>query len=472
MIDGNGSEEEESVSFTIPIPPATPPRNFRTPLSTPTSISANNSSPGINNDNNVNISSLVDQYALINNSGICNSCNDASALKTSLTCLMCSHKFHAVCTNVDGDKSGNEVICARTFYSSFMKASGGVYSQRPGNFVFICDFCMTSFEHKKTAKSEDKLDKMGSRVDNLSQNVDEIKSMLLDLSSRTNSVHAQSDQSESSITSMGINQNATTENYKNALLKNSKTRSVLIIENNNATDKSIDNIIIENGIHVDKTVNKESGNSVFVCPTQEDRDNLNKKISEAYPELKTRQPPELLPTISVANLSTNYQVNQLKEVIFKEHRDIKFISEQGEKFEVISVRPQKKDNSKFHATIRVGNNIRKIIKNLGDRLYIGSNSNPVYDSFHIKRCNKCQKFNHYHADCKASESTCGYCSGKHESKSCPEKTDFNFSPKCSNCSVGSSSNCESHSAFDLNCPAYKAEQEKRRKMIHFYNQKN
>ena len=449
----NDSDVDENVSFSLPIPPATPPRKASTTVfSTLSSGYVSNTS----------------QYALIDHSGICSNCNDACAMKTSLTCLLCSQKFHAVCTNVDGDKSGNEVICARTFYGSFMKASTGVYSQRPGNFVFICDCCMTTFEHDKTVKSEDKIDKVESRVNDLSQNVDEIKSILLNLTSQNGQSLSDSvNKSHISTTDVPV-----PSDYRDALVKPTKTRSVLIVEGDNSVGCNIDDIIIENGIHVEKTVKKNSGNSVFVCPTQEDRDNLNQKLSEVYPEIKTRQPPDLLPTISVANLSVSYGENQLKEVIFKEHRDIKFMVEQGEKFEILAVKPQKKDNMKFQATIRIGNSIRKMIKNLGDRLYIGSNSNPVYDTFHVKRCNKCQKFNHYHSDCKSENVTCGYCSKNHESKNCPIKASPNFIPKCTNCSSNNRSEIDNHSSFDLTCPSYKSEQEKRRRMISFYNQKN
>ena len=120
--------------------------------------------------------------------------------------------------------------------------------------------------------------------------------------------------------------------------------------------------------------------------------------------------------------------------------------------------------------LRVGNGIRKMIKNLGDHLYIGSNSSLVYNTFHIKCCKKCQKYNHYHSDCKAKDPTCGHCSGKHESNSCTMKDTPSFKAKCSNCSHKNTES-QDHSAFDLTCTSYKAEQEKLRDMINFY-QKN
>lgn len=90
--------------------------------------------------------------------------------------------------------------------------------------------------------------------------------------------------------------------FKDALVKSTK-RSVLIVENNISATNGIDDIIIENGIHVNKTIKKGSG-SVFVCPSQENRNNLDKKLNERYSKIITRLVPELFPTIFVANLGT------------------------------------------------------------------------------------------------------------------------------------------------------------------------
>ena len=113
-------------------------------------------------------------------SGICTSCNDTEALKTSLTCMFCSVKFHAVCRNADTDKTGTDIICARTFYKSYVQVTSkeGIYTRRFGNFAFVCNMCKTKAEAIMVATQTNKIDKMDRRIDNLANNISEIKAML------------------------------------------------------------------------------------------------------------------------------------------------------------------------------------------------------------------------------------------------------------------------------------------------------
>ena len=129
--------------------------------------------------------------------------------------------------------------------------------------------------------------------------------------------------------------------------------------------------------------------------------------------------------------------------------------------------------SHLMATIRVSNNIRKIIETQRDRLYIGSFSYKVFDQFHIKRCNKCQGFRHYKSECKSDITVCGYCSKNHPLENCSEKEHNNFLPCCKNCARGKFQDQKhSHTAFDRICPSYIAEQQVLRKTINYYSPKN
>ena len=81
------------------------------------------------------------QYAIINNNGICTSCNDSDASSTKLCCLFCQLNFHATCSCTDavrGDKTGKQVICPSTFYKSFnaVTSGQGIHGERHGNFSF------------------------------------------------------------------------------------------------------------------------------------------------------------------------------------------------------------------------------------------------------------------------------------------------------------------------------------------------
>ena len=431
-----------------------------------------NTSKGIthtsNLDKNLQLTKhLTKQFASIDENGTCNSCGDTKSMECSLMCLFCKDSFHAVCKDADQDRSGIEVICARSFYNNFNKLSEGINKTRFGTFTFACNACLTIFEQDKVSTSESKVDLIDRRVNNLSQSVDEMKSLLNQIVSL----------STPTTTPEPAEAPKRVPSFSEVVEKPLK-RSVLILESKSPDDKEedskvLDKIISENSIHVDKRYENKKGETVVVCPTEDYIEVLNKKLSHNRPEIKTHQPPDRCPTISVANLSQQYEEHELNDLILQAHPNIKSLAESGETFLVLKVKQQIKNNTRYQATIRVSNSIRKIIEGQGDRLYICSFSCKVFDQFHVKRCNNCQGYGHYKAVCKAKQSSCGYCSKNHHSESCPDKDVNGFLPCCSNCHKNKfDSQKHTHFAFDRSCPSYAAEQKQLRKTISYYDQKN
>ena len=417
------------------------------------------------------------QLGVLDNSGICTSCEDAEAHQCVLKCFLgCGNLFHAVCRDAKHDRSGNNTITTRSFFSAFERTvNSDIYKTRPGNFVFVCDFCMTKHEHEKASTEETKVDILNNRVNNLSNTVNEIKSLL------NTAINSPSSPLQPVPTRSTAN--SPTESWADIARKPLK-RSVLLLENkdgssiaNAPVNKEVDKLIAENKIPIDISYQSKSGAMAYVCPTEEDRKILNEKLGELIPSVKTTVPQERLPTIGIANLNSKYTDSELHDKILSSQPKIKEFIEQGEQFQVLNVRSHRKDDNKYQATIRVGTKIRHIIEVQGDKLYFndpgGNFSCPVFDRFHVKRCNKCQRFGHYISDCTETKHTCGYCSMDHESVNCPEDP-HKYTPCCSNCKNHNKfdSDKHSHTAFDRTCRAYGVEQDKLRKSINFYNQKN
>ena len=410
---------------------------------------------------------ISQQFAFIDDQGTCSSCGDASASQCSLICLFCKSLFHAVCKDaMKGDKKGNDVICTRSFYNTF----SNINHKRPHNFLFACDACMTQEEHVEVATSESKVDLIDKRVNNLSKSMEEMK----DLLSKVVTMQVPPPSSSDNTPKPGDKPLFSEMLKQPAPLK----RSVLIVQSQNPSTKKedtdkVDRIIQENSIHIDKKYENRKGEIVYVCPTENDRKILDLKISNDLPQVTRHQPPERHPTISVANICQQYQENELQEIILQAHPTIKSLVNHGETFSVLKIKKQLRNESKYQATIRVSNSIRKIIEGQGNRLYICSYSCKVFDHFHVKRCNNCQCYGHYKADCKASQPSCGYCAKNHHSENCPEKTNSAFLPCCSNCTNGKfDGEKHTHTSFDRTCPSYVAEQNQLRKTISYYNQKN
>ena len=443
----------------------------------------------------VALADTTKQYAYVNpDSGVCASCNDTEALETAFKCMFCSEHFHAICKAVGKNKTGTDVICTQSFWAQWCLATGdGIYSSRPGNFHFVCNVCELSLEIRSVATQDKKIDKIDRRVDSLTKSIHQIKEVL------TNPVKSPDPAQDNIVTNFDSRLDKlskSVENIMNVLETKLKPaedlntpskplksyaaaatpqRSVIVIEKNDISPDKLNTLIADSGARVDRSVvNKKDGSSVIVCRTKEDRNNIENKLRDKFPSATTYHPPELMPTISVANLTRNYALDDLKAAILTD-LDIKNLVNADGFLKVLSVRAHKKDASRYQASIRVSGNIRDFISKLGDRVYFNSSSYPVFDHFHVKRCNRCQKFNHYEKECKASP-ICGHCSDTHLSNDCPHTTKHNFFPCCINCKNNHKpASMHTHNAFSATCPCYLAEQNKLRSTINYnysQNQKN
>ena len=339
-----------------------------------------------------------------------------------------------------------------------------VYSKYPGNFLFSCNPCLTQLEQKGAVTQESKVDVIDKRVDSLTKEFTAMKEILQTVARTVTQTHSANPPPPPL---------QTRPSYAATLNKSTAPRSVLVVESQSSESSSsrVEQIITDNAIHVDSSYINRNGSTVYVCPTESDRNSLKDKLTADLPEVKLFQPPEKLPTLSVANLPKEFSKEELHDMILHSQPEIKQLVGGGESISVLNVRKQR-NNDSFQATVRVSNKVRTLIAKQRDRIYLGSRSHYVFDHFHVKRCNKCQSFNHYAQECTADHHTCGHCAGRHTSEDCPVKG-IPASKCCNNCK-GSSFDSEknSHSAFDRNCPSYQSEQSKQKNKIAYYQSKN
>ena len=126
----------------------------------------------------------------------------------------------------------------------------------------------------------------------------------------------------------------------------------------------------------------------------------------------------------------------------------------------------------YQVVARVGEDIRRAIKNSDDKIYMDLVALQVVDRFFVKRCNCCQKFGHYQKDCTEESASCGYCKGNHLSKDCNDVQEGDFKHyECVNCERGNK-NSNGHSAHWHKCPTYLDLQKKVKNSIPYYSTKN
>ena len=413
---------------------------------------------------------------LINDQGICSSCACDKALEKSVFCFRCHKYFHAMCKIEQNDKSKHgssdrihPVICGKTFYNQFTSRIQNESLQ--GSFLFMCNPCKTLHEQEEASNLQVHVHTLERKVDAMEAGLRDIKALLSNLSTTSSPVAKSTVEKSSTSDKAGLN-----PWYDTQGLEKVKSMLPLIVKNtstgHNVLDSDIEKIVVENNIQVDSNYSNKSGDRIFVVASDEDRKKLSSKLSEEFPESQVQQPPERLPTISVSNILEEMQPDILKQKIFAMHSELKDLVENGEKFEVLNVRKQRRGNN-YQACIRVSNSIRKFIEVRGNKLYIGMYSCNVYDHFYIRRCNNCQKYHHYAEKCKAATPTCAKCAGQHSTVDCQSHSQPGFIPTCVNCSQTSKQNfTHTHYATSLECPSYQAAQDELRKSIRYYNSKN
>ena len=327
-----------------------------------------------------------------------------------------------------------------------------IYHKRSGNFHFLCDWCQTKYENDSIATQDDKIDNVDRHVQSLDKTVMEFQNIVSNssqnqandsdtnakvglLEQRVNglseSITELKDLFVNSLKNLNVIDHSSTPNHSSPTLPPPKPLfstvvskpSVLIVKDDPkgtfAKDEtSVDDMLLQESIKINKSRKKPDGSTVFVCSNANEREKLQKKLATTYPEIKTHQPAEIIPTISIANIPIKHQKDNLKELFMIGNPEIKALVNQNEEFIVLAAKPQLRDKTKQQAIVRVSNNIRKAIELQGNR-QTGANSCNIYDHFYIKRCNRCQKFNHFKAECKAKHPTCGHCSNDHDSEKCP-----------------------------------------------------
>jgi len=398
----------------------------------------------------------------ISSAGVCEFCAMDNALDDSVCCLFCRNHFHVICSfldNAGAKKYFADNPCNKTFFTHFKNIDP---SKRFGNFVFVCDKCITKHEEGKASDVQTHVQTLNDRVTSMEGSLSEIKALL-----------EKPFKSNESCIAAQRNRSCTTQNVwhnpERMKVVKSKTPAKLVIDKadteDSLSDKDLEKIIVNCSIPVESSFEDKSGSKILVLGSSSDRDKLKARISEAFPSQIVKSPAVRLPTISVANLSTQFSHEDLENMIFSQNPDIKNQCDNGSTLTVLSVRPQR-SGKRFYASLKVSQDIRDLIdQSLKNKLYVGMSRCDVYDHFHVKRCNRCQKFNHYKGQCKASAPVCANCSEDHETNSCTKAGLDGFVPSCINCKRNSCPEGHAHAATSKVCYSYIAAQENLKKAI-------
>ena len=407
--------------------------------------------------------------------GTCNKCSK-KVNGNDVCCIICKVKFHATGCSNDID------ICTQSFLNQFKPHVDKVspkYAARPGNFMFMCDPCKTTFEIKSASKEQSKVDVLEDKVGKLENGLEDIKNLLLNKyqgeelrCNGHNSCHTlrEADNTHSN----GITHDAwggakagiewpiaapllKTPNIVQQGNHVDSTSALILPATKDESSakqqvKMINKVAIERKVSIAKSFKKKNGDTVIVCNTRESRDSLKNHIENAVPDIEVvSSNGNFKYTIAVVGFDDDNLGNNIVNTLVDQSYFLNafFANER------IDDHIKYIDAEVFQATFKVSKDIRKILKNHGDRVIVGITSCKVYDRVFPKRCATCQNYGHFFAQCPCKdEPFCALCGKDHETINCP--TPDLLEKKCINCMRNKLDNAN-HAATSTHCPIFKKE---------------
>ena len=400
----------------------------------------------------------------LDETGSCETCHAKARDSETICCDTCKSFFHALCDSPAGKADG---IALKTHFGLFKSAS------TKNNFIWKCDMCLTISEEFHAASVKEMLAKMMEKFSSLETKLSqEIKQQVSTEFSKL--VVSQSEEfsklSTTITTSVPPLQTRPTVWDNGEKVKEIKSSLMIKAdkEGRPVNAVSINKLIRDNGIPVIKVVAATNGDTFINLPNEKVRDELQPLLqsdNNKVVSLKSK-----LPTVSLLGVEEELSRDDIKNALCKQNNVIgKLVNDEGEELSVVYTRPPSGNRIYHQVTIRVSSRIRSAIKSAGDIMFLSSKVCKVIDSFHIRRCNKCQSFGHYAGKCESAHHVCGFCGEHHPSGDCLIKNQPANTHKCVNCQLNALDS-EGHSTFYYKCPAYVIQQDKLKNSIAYnYN---
>ena len=396
--------------------------------------------------------------------GVCTKCN-CKADAECMQCFGCNEYFHVI--NCPPGTKQNQVT--KTFFDGWDNMM-----RHYKNIQYICDACHQDKKFKNEIIVSNRMCVMEEEISDVKKQVNqgfnEIRDMIKNMSQSSAS------SSQSSSVPLNIPDGPAWSDIVTGKATSKSTSSVVVIKKKkNGPPADINQVreaAISTNAAISKTYHNNSGDTVVVLENNTSKEAILPVLEREIDQDCFSVVPikERLPTITIVNIDQEYNKERLLELV-KNQNTARFgdLDVNEENFKIIYMKKQFKNPDLFKAIVRVSCEIRSALEKSGDHINIGLSSCAVFDDFFIRRCNKCQGFNHWKNECHNDIPVmCGKCGEKHDTRSCKSSV-----TKCCNCMRAGFTDIN-HEASSLQCQAYKEAQKRLHDTINYYkdNPKN
>ena len=422
------------------------------------------------------------QLFKLDSAGVCGSCLKKATDADTIRCDTCDFNFHALCESAGGK---TELIANKSHLSSHKQKS------TKKNFIWKCDRCLTVSEENQAASVRDLLEGLSSKFESLQNKVTkelgELADKFTSLENKvTDEIKTQvgaefvklvGTQSEE-FKKLGETINTAVPNlppnsdWKKVEKVKQMKKSLMVKPDKNGVPLDtvqVKKLVRDNGIPVVSVVSAENGDTFINLPNEASRNKLQPLLpSEANTIVSLESK---LPSVKLLGVVDKLSNEEIKSALCSQNEALGTMVHAGEELSVVYTKEPTGTQRYHQVTLRVSPDIRASLEKPFDKLYLNGNVCTVADSFHVRRCNKCQSFGHYAGKCKAQADSCGHCGEQHKSSDCPKKDESSANKKCINCERAELEPA-GHSTFYYNCPAYVIQQEKLKKAISYEYKSN
>ena len=371
---------------------------------------------------------MTEQFRV--NAGKCNSCVGQIDDNEVMTCFRCKENFHAVC-------NGSNVICNKSLLALYHQRS----TKR--NFVWYCDCCLTQLELVTTESQS-----------SLSPKVRDIENKLDLLTAKVSSITDILAPSSTTALPQG------NSHFSNSVWQN--TSRITILKNSLSGSPDLEQLekrIVDGHIAITNSKRNHKGDVIITCPTSAAANKVKELANEVLPDHTVNDPLVKYSWINVVGFETNHSSDAIFDLLIANNSAFESLKgktqeDVAEYLAVKVVKPCLKNPSVYRALIKVSKSLREVIKLGKDKLRIGLYLCTVYDQApQIRRCNKCQKYGHWVAECNLENGqACAKCASTlHETRNCPNPSQS----KCINCiRAGIVNHHQPHAADSSACPCF------------------
>ena len=177
-------------------------------------------------------------------------------------------------------------------------------------------------------------------------------------------------------------------------------------------------------------------------------DGLSKLSNDFKAQPNNRPQRSLFPKVTIFGIRSsdynNSDHKKLKQAISDKNPSLRTLFDQENSFEILFIKEDvRRDGSSF-AAVKVNKEVYSAIRALKYQIYIDFSRCNISDRLRIIQCYRCQRFGHVSNNCSSPSQVCRYCTGCHDGRQCPIKSDSK-KYSCINCKA-------SHSSTYAKCP--------------------